>query len=246
MLMTRIPKTIEEAFAETERVLVFGAHADDIAVTAGGTIALLTRAGKTVTFCVITDGSKGGRETDEKGKVLTETREMEQRAAAKVLHVSDVRFLGFVDGELENTPDVRRAIVKTIREVKPDTVLTWDPAAHQYDNLARYHRDHRVAGKAVYDSIYPAAGNSLYFPELRTAGFKPHTPKRVWFYEPEQANLAVDIAETIQKKIEAIGKHESQMPRLAEVEQFINEQALKTGKAHGIEHAETFRYLAFR
>jgi LmbE family N-acetylglucosaminyl deacetylase len=232
-----------ESVKNAGRVLAVGAHADDVDVMAGGTVAKLAAAGSEVIYCVLTDGAKGGRENDEEGDALRAAREDEQRAAADILGVRNVQFLHFTDGELENTPDVRRALVKVIREVQPDTILSWDPAANAFDNPARYHRDHRVAAEAVYDATVPAAGNDLYFPELVTAGFAPLEPRQFWFFGSEQPDLVVDISETGDVKKRALAAHKSQMPHLGEIAAQITATADKAAAAAGIAQGEAFRVL---
>ena len=110
-----------------ERALVVVAHPDDVDFWAGGTVACWTSAGIGVTYCVLTDGDSGGFDPRIPRAAIPDIRRDEQEAAAAVLGVSDVRFLGYPDGRLEPSYALRRDITRLIRQVRPARLLTWSP-----------------------------------------------------------------------------------------------------------------------
>jgi len=208
-------------------------------------VAKLTQEGKEVVYCVITNGEKGIQKVNKGRKAMIAMRKIEQKAAAKVVGVSKVIFLGEIDGSLENTPKLRKKIVKTIRQVMPDTVFSLDPANLSFDSFGRFHRDHRATAEAVFDAIYPATGSSAFFPELERSGVLPHQIKRVWFFGTENPNIFIDITKTINKKIEALGRHKGQIKDMKKVEKWIRSRAREMGRKKKMKFAETFRQLTF-
>lgn len=221
------------------RVLVFSAHPDDLDFGCSGTVAKWTKEGKEICYCILTDGSKGKLTKISDHKII-EIREKEQRNAAKVAGVRDVVFLGEKDGELENTKELRKKLVKVIRTIRPDIVMCFDPANRSFDNFYRFHRDHRTSGEIVFDAVYPAAGSEAFFPEL-TKKYPPHKIKEAWFYATNNPNVFVDISKTIDKKLKALKQHKSQLKDFNEVEQRIKSWARKFGKRAKVKYAEGFR-----
>src|SRR5690242_8838053 len=143
-----------DSTVDVRRVLVLTAHPDDVDWGSGGTVALWTAAGLQVTYCVVTDGDAGGPPEDAGGRPLAEVRRQEQRAAAAELGVHDVRFLGYPDGRLQPTLELRRELTRVIRQVRPDRVLTHSPDRN-YERVAQSHPDHRAVGSAALDAVYP-------------------------------------------------------------------------------------------
>ena len=191
-----------------KRIVVFGAHGDDLEFTSGGTIARFTDRGHEVTVVIATDNDKGSFEltADE----LRATRDREIQAAAKVLGIKSVRCLGYPDGELQERaplPVLRGQFMKIIREVKPEIVFTWDPFA-PYEG----HPDHRAVATAANEAA-SFAHYPLYYPEQVSEGLEPHYVGEQWFFakSPRDRNKFVDITGFIDKKIEALFQHESQM-----------------------------------
>ena len=154
-----------------QNILIIAAHPDDIDFRASGSAALWTREGRRVEYLVATSGEKGfsgnGHLSIEERQAI---REREQRTAAAAAGVEQVHFLRHPDGELSNTAELRRDMVRVMRQVKPDLVLSDDPANDAYDSFYGYHSDHRAIGQAVFDALYPAVGNENYFPELLSDG----------------------------------------------------------------------------
>src|SRR5437867_4319557 len=144
-----------------KRVMVVTAQPDDSECGAGGTVARLTREGKTVTYCVVTNGDNGSSDRSMTPERLVTIREEEQRNAARVLGVDTVDFLGFPDCELEDTRESRMAVTAAIRRHRPDLVITQNP--HRTKNLGGSHRDHRIAGGIALDRLYPLARDHMSF-----------------------------------------------------------------------------------
>ena len=110
-----------------ERALAVMAHPDDVDFGCAGTIAQLTESGVEVTYCIITDGDAGGFDPAVPRTQIGSIRRAEQTAAAKEVGVTDVRFLGYPDGRLEVTFDLRRDIAQVIRQVRPQRVFCQSP-----------------------------------------------------------------------------------------------------------------------
>lgn len=220
------------------RVMVVTAHPDDAEFGAGGTVAGLVKEGKVVTYCVVTNGNKGSSDRGMTPDRLVRIREEEQRNAARVLGVEVVDFLGFPDGELEDTSRTRRAVTAAIRRHRPDLIITQNP--HRTKNLFASHRDHRVTAGIVLDCVYPLARDHLSFPELAQQGLEPHKVKEVHLMAWENPDLAVDISGTIDLKLKALACHASQIRDMAAVERRVRERGAQLGRARGLAFAETF------
>ncbi|MFQ5692672.1 MAG: PIG-L deacetylase family protein, partial [Nitrospinota bacterium] len=191
---------------EHNRILVIAAHPDDIDFVYAGAVAVWTRAKKEVAYCVATSGEKGF-DRDLPLEERMRIREEEQRAAARVLGVEEVYFLRQPDGELENNAALQREIVAAIRRFRPEVVVTRDPALAKFDNFYGSHPDHRVLSEAVFDAVYPAAGNRFFFPDLLEAGLRPHKVKEVLFCPSSAPDYFVDISETFDLKMRALRCH---------------------------------------
>src|SRR3984885_6860461 len=107
------------ADAAIARILSITAHPDDVDFGAAGTIAQWTDAGLEVIYCVVTDGDAGGSDEAIPRAKMASLRRAEQVAAAKCVGVTDVRFLGYPDGQVEATIDLRRDLARVIRQVRP-------------------------------------------------------------------------------------------------------------------------------
>ena len=221
-----------------QHVMVITAHPDDSEFGAGGTVAALTREGKSVSYCILTNGNKGSSDREMTPERLVKIREEEQRNAARVLGVETIDFLGFPDCELENTRETRLAVTASVRRHRPDLIICQNP--NRTKNFGVSHRDHRVAADIVLDCVYPLARDHMAFPELLAQGLEPHKVKEVhmmWWDDPE---IVVDISETIDLKIKALQCHVSQMKDVAAMEKRVRERNAELGKDKGFAFAETF------
>jgi LmbE family N-acetylglucosaminyl deacetylase len=200
----------EENWQEKKKILVILAHPDDPEFFCGASIRRWTKLGHAVQYVLLTQGDKGGGK-DVSPEALREIRKVEQDQAAKRLGVSKIQFLNFSDGLLIPDLELRRAIVAKIREIAPDVVVSGDP-----NNLfpragAINHPDHRAAGQAVIDAVFPAAGNYHYFPEMISQGLEPSRISELWLTMPASPNFILDVTEFWQDKIEALHCHQSQI-----------------------------------
>jgi LmbE family N-acetylglucosaminyl deacetylase len=225
-----------------ERVMVISPHPDDVDFGCSGTIARWSRMGVDITYVICTSGDKGSDHPVD-SEALSELREQEQLAAAKVVGVRKVVFLRLKDGELENNREFRRILVRVLREHRPDVVLSMDPANNRFENAYVSHSDHRAAALAVFDAIYPAARNRNFFPELLEEGLLPHAVNRMYFFGTAEPNTWIDITETIETKIAALRAHKSQVGEFEDLDAWVRERFGQLGKKKGLAYAEIFRYL---
>jgi LmbE family N-acetylglucosaminyl deacetylase len=228
------------------RVLVVMAHPDDAEFGAAGTIARWTREGKHVTYLILTDGNRGSSDPQMTAERLTQIRHAEQRAAATKLGVKDVYFLGYDDGSLQPTLDLRRQITRWIRRCKPDIIVTPDPTRRWRGQSYINHPDHRAAGDATLDAIMPGSDTRLMFPELLEEGLEPHQVKEIYLTGANEPDKWVDVSQTIDLKIQALREHKSQVGDWAELEQTIRERAAETAKGQEFPMAEGFKYFKLR
>ena len=197
--------------AEVARILAITAHPDDIDFGAAGTIARWTDAGIEVIYCVVTDGDAGGLDEDVPRAEVPALRRAEQVAAAKCVGVHDVRFLGHPDGRVEATLDLRRDLARVIRQVRPDRVVCPSPERN-YARMPASHPDHRAVGSAALDAVYPDARNPFAFPQLLDdEGLEPWEVAEVYMVTLTDGDIGVDITEAIDRKVEALLCHESQI-----------------------------------
>lgn len=212
------PGSPDREAGEFARALVVAAHPDDADFGAAGTSALLAQAGWEVRYLVATDGSKGSDDPSFTPAALSAAREVEQREAAKLLGVADVRFLGFVDGELRASRELLGAITREIREFKPFAVYTHDPEPVIINNSFVNHSDHRATGLATVDAVYPTARDRLNFPEQIAAGLEPHRVRELYLWGSNVPTFDVDISAVIETKIAALLAHGTQF---GEGEEFL-------------------------
>jgi LmbE family N-acetylglucosaminyl deacetylase len=217
------------------------AHPDDPEFLAGGTVAQLAREGREITYVIVTNGNKGSSDRGVTSEQLAPIRAEEQRRAARVLGVERVEFLGYEDGELEDTRDLRRDVTREIRRWRPELIITLNPR-RTYINSPGWHRDHRITGRVVLDCVYPLARDHLSFPELLPA-HEPHSVREVYVIQWEQPGLIVDITQTMEVKLEAIRCHASQVGDVATVEARMRHRAATLGKAKGYACAEGFDHI---
>lgn len=208
----KMMKTLQpESWETVQQILVILAHPDDPEFFCGATIARWTDAGHQVSYCLLTCGDKGTHDRKMGGDRLCSIRHQEQLQAASLLGVRQVRFLDFPDGYLVADLQLRKAITRVIREERPDVVVTCDPQLLFVGDERINHPDHRAAGQACVDAIFPAARDHLYFPELLDEGLEPHIVQEVWVSLAVEPNVVLDVTNLWERKIEAILCHQSQI-----------------------------------
>lgn len=195
---------------EFQRVLVVTAHPDDVDFGAAGTIASWTSQGIEVGYCIVTDGDAGGFDPEVPRHEIGGIRQREQTAAGAVIGVRDLRFLGFPDGQVVASLELRKGISREIRRFRPDIVLTQSPIRN-FERIYTSHPDHLAVGEATLCAVYPDARNPFTFTELINEGFEPHAARQVWVMGggPGGAHV-IDTTEHFDRKIEALRCHVSQ------------------------------------
>jgi LmbE family N-acetylglucosaminyl deacetylase len=197
-----------------ERILVVSAHPDDVDFGAAGSVARWTDVGIDVAYCIATDGEAGGRHTGIGPAELADLRRVEQTAAAKVVGVTELAFLGYPDGRLTPSLDLRRDITRVIRTVRPQRVVCQSPDRN-YQRIFASHPDHLACGDATLAAVYPDARNPFAHPELLDdEGLAPWEVSEVYLTTGTgtETDVFVDITDTVDRKIEALLSHTSQMP----------------------------------
>jgi LmbE family N-acetylglucosaminyl deacetylase len=232
--------------ADIGRILSITAHPDDVDFGVAGTIARWTDAGIEVIYCVVTDGDAGEVDEGFPRAEVPALRRAEQVAAAKHVGVHDVRFLGYPDGRVEATLDLRRDLARVIRQVRPDRVVCPSPERN-YARMGASHPDHRAVGSAALDAVYPDARNPFAFPELREReGLAPWTVREVWIAGSPSPSHFVDVTATFGRKIAALRAHESQIGHLDDLEERIRGWLTRAAALGGLPEghlAEAFQVL---
>jgi LmbE family N-acetylglucosaminyl deacetylase len=164
-----------------------------------------------VAYCVVTDGDAGGFDPAVPRSEIAGIRRTEQLAAAATVGVSDVTFLGYPDGRLVSSIELRRDISRVIRRVRPDRVVAPSPDRN-WERIYASHPDHLAAGDATVSAVYPDSRNPFAHPELLAEGYEPHTVGQLWLMAASTRNRFVDVTDTFDKKIAALRCHVSQLP----------------------------------
>jgi LmbE family N-acetylglucosaminyl deacetylase len=195
-----------------ERVLVVTAHPDDVDFGFAGMVGAFTDAGIDVAYCVVTDGDAGGAETGVPRGDMAQLRRDEQRKAAAVVGVQELHFLAYPDGEVMPSIELRRDLTRVIRTVRPQRVLTQSPDRN-WDRIYASHPDHLATGEAAVCAVYPDARNRWAHHQLDDEGFEPWSVDAIWLgVGPNGPTHYVDITATVDRKIEALLCHKSQLP----------------------------------
>jgi LmbE family N-acetylglucosaminyl deacetylase len=221
-----------------ESAMVIVAHPDDAEFTVAGTVAVWTQAGCRVTYVICTDGNTGSHEPDMTRERLAEIRRVEQRAACAALGMDEVVFLGYDDGQLQATLDLRRDLVRVIRQYKPEVLIAGDPTSLLISDEYINHPDHRAAAQAALDAAAPASAMPLLWPETGA----PHRVRQVYIFGNEKPNVWVDVTHTIERKINALKQHASQMGDWDPTE-MIKEWGAEAGEEKGLAYAESYRVI---
>ena len=222
-------------------IVAIAAHPDDIDSWCAGTIARAIDAGSVARLLLVTSGDRGSSDPAADRRLVAMQREQEARESARRLRLTEVAFLHYPDGEVEETAALRREIVGWLRRWQPWAVFTLDPE-HAYPPYLS-HRDHRIVGRAVLDSVYPLARDPLAFPDQVQAGLAPHIVHEVWLGASTAATAVVDIGATFERKIAARLAHVSQTPDPARLPLDWQARAAAVGAAAGVALGEAFAVL---
>ena len=228
-----------------DRVLVVMAHPDDVDFGAAGTVAAWTDEGLDVIYCIVTDGEAGGSDRAVGRTDMAALRREEQTAAAKVLGVTELHFLGHPDGRVQPTIELRRDISRVIRAVQPQRLLTQSPERN-FERIYASHPDHLATGEAALCAVYPDARNPFAHPELLTEGLEPWVVPEVWMMVGTAHNTWVDVTETFERKVDALRAHSSQTSHMDNLAEFLKGWGEAQAKAGGLPEgrlAEGFRVI---
>jgi LmbE family N-acetylglucosaminyl deacetylase len=236
--------TSETKEPRTGPVLGVFAHPDDAEICAGGVLAKWAAAGREVHLLILTNGDRGSQDPSQDRGELAATRARETEEAAEVLGLASVRIGSVSDSELENTEELREGVVRRIREVRAETVVTCDPTTVFFENRYYNHSDHRTAGFVALDASYPGSGNPHFYPEQLAEGLAVQEVFDLWLGWTHGSNHAEDISGYFATKIAALAKHDSQLTEgIRFFEEFLGKDAVEAGEKIGVEHAEEFRVL---
>ncbi|MBN2471204.1 MAG: PIG-L family deacetylase [Anaerolineae bacterium] len=228
-----------------ERVLVIVAHPDDIEFGVAGTIAKWVRGGARARYVLCTSGQVGIKDPTLSLEEAAAIREEEQTAAAKAVGVDEVVYLRHQDGILENTIALRRELVREIRRFRPEVLITLDPTAVFVGEHYINHPDHRAAGGAALDAVFPAAGMPALFKELEAEGLTAHETRKVYVSTWQHADTFVDITDTIDLKVAALKQHKSQLGDWDPTDR-IRSWAAERARGLEAQYIESFRVIALR
>lgn len=224
------------------KILVVLAHPDDPEFFMGGTLAYWHSLGFHIDYLLLTQGGLGQSEAFSDEAALKVIRRAEQRAAADVIGVHDVSFFDEPDGFLANSLELQRDLVRHIRALKPDIVVSSDPTLY-YRGTRLNHHDHRMAGQIVAEAVFPAARNDGFFPELKEEGYPAHNVKELWFSLSKDPNMTLDVSDFWDTRIQALKEHRSQIQDIEQLERYLRHFA---NELHGEgKYLEYFRRLVF-
>ncbi|MFQ5419342.1 MAG: PIG-L deacetylase family protein [Anaerolineae bacterium] len=227
-----------------ERAMFIYAHPDDIEFGVAGTAALWAKNGAEVIYVVLTDGNVGSHEKGMTREKLAQIRRAEQTAAADVIGARCI-FMGYDDGLLQPTLELRKKLVRLIREHRPNVVCCGDPTMFFPSDTYINHPDHRAAAQAAIDAVFPAAEMPLLYPDLDAEGLPPHKVNYVYVSFGSKPNCYVDISKTIDLKMEALRQHKSQLGDW-DPEERLKNWSSETGKKVGFAYAEAFKRITLQ
>ncbi|HEX5822984.1 MAG TPA: PIG-L deacetylase family protein [Candidatus Limnocylindrales bacterium] len=226
-----------------DRFMVIAGHPDDADFGPAGTASRWIDEGSVGWLVCCTSGDAGGEDPEADPLVLAALREKEQGDAAAIVGYAGVSYLHMPDGALVNDLALREQLVREIRTFRPDAVLATDPTVLFYKFGGVNHTDHREAGLAAVDAVYPAARNPMAFPALARSGLAAHRVKRLYLFWPNEPNTRIDVTATIDRKIAALIAHASQIREPARLEERIRAWAAEEGEPIGVAAAEALRLV---
>ena len=228
---------------QPQRAMVIVAHPDDAEFTVAGTVARWVREGKEVIYVICTDGSRGSNDPNLELAALAAIRKAEQNAAARILGVKEVVYLDYEDGTLEPTLALRRDLTRAIRRHRPDIVVCSDPTTRYHGDDYLNHPDHRAAGDAALDAVFPSAGTRYIFSELLAEGLEPHQVRELYLHGHPSPNCWIDISDTIDLKIAALKQHDSQVGGWEGLDEGMRAWAQENGASQGLAYSESFKRM---
>lgn len=236
-----------DTWEKPQKILVILAHPDDPEFFCGASLARWAKAGHEIHYFLLTCGDKGFNDAKATSDQICKVRHAEQEAAAAILGVKSVRFLDLEDGYLFPTLELRREVVRAIRQTRPDILVTCDPTHLFAGDYYINHPDHRYAGQVVLDAVFPAAGNPFFFPELiKDEGLQPHKPREVWISLTSNPNVTLDVTDTWAIKVHTLKEHKSQIGDPMEFEDRMRARKSERSTDENEYYEEKFRVIKFR
>ncbi|MFL7838155.1 MAG: PIG-L deacetylase family protein [Candidatus Promineifilaceae bacterium] len=227
-----------------DRAMFIYAHPDDIEFGVAGTAAKWIKAGSEVTYVLLTDGNVGSHQDGLSREELAQIRRSEQTAAADVVGANCV-FLGYDDGLLQPTLEIRKELVRLIRKYRPIAVVCGDPTLYFPSDTYINHPDHRAAAQLALDAVFPASEMAMLYPDLADEGLAGHKVNFVYVNRGSENNVYIDISDTIDLKIEALRQHKSQLGDWDPADR-LKEWSSEIGKKVGFNYAEAFRRITLK
>ena len=225
------------------RFMVIAAHPDDADFGPAATAARWIDAGSEGWLVCCTSGDQGGEDPDMDPLALAAVREKEQSDAAAIVGYAGVSFLHAPDGALANDLALREQLVREIRTFRPDAVFATDPESLFHGGRGVNHTDHRAAGMAAIDAVYPAARNPMAFPSLARGGLAAHRVRRLYLFWSDHADTWVDVSDTIERKVDALRAHASQIHDPDDLAERIRTRAAEVGRDIGVDAADALRLI---
>ena len=236
-----------ENWEKPQNILVILAHPDDPEFFCGATLARWTADGHTVSYQLLCCGDKGWNPKSPAGLTSDELcglRREEQTNAGNVLGVKEIHFLDYQDGLLVPDINLRKEIVRIIRKFKPDILVTCDPQ-NLFATYGLNHPDHRAAGQAVLDAVFPAAGNLFYYPDLLVEGYEPHSVKEVWVSLTNQPDVTLEVTEYWETKIKAVLQHTTQVQDETELVKRLRSRRTPDSSDENPRYVEKFKRINY-
>ena len=225
--------TVDDGSDPVGRILVVTAHPDDVDFAAAGSVATWTGQGIEVAYCIATDGDAGGSDQSISRPDMAAIRREEQLEAARIVGVTDVTFLGFADGRVVADLELRAAIARVIRIVRPDRVVCQSPERN-WERIYASHPDHLATAEATACAVYPDARNPFAFPELLAEGLEEHTVGEMWIMATTRANRVVDATDAYEQKLAALRSHRSQVGEGEHLDELLRNWMSGTALAAGL------------
>ena len=228
-----------------ERILIVAAHPDDVDFGCAGSTATWTSQGVEVSYCIVTDGDAGGFDEAVSRSDMARIRREEQTAAAGEVGVTDIHWLGYPDGRLQASIELRRDISRVIRQVRPQRVVSQSPQRN-WQRIFASHPDHLATGEATLCAVYPDARNPFAHPELLAEGFQPHSVPEVWIMSGPEPDTFVDVTDAFPRKVAALRQHVSQVGHREGLEDMLRGWSSAIATANGLPDgrlAEAFRIV---
>ena len=236
-----------EALTDPKKMVAIVAHHDDIEFGCAGSISKWIEEGADVTYVIIRDGSAGSNEPGVIREELAAQRKKEQLAAADAVGVTDVRVLGYQDGHLQPTMELRKELTRILREVKPFRVILQDPSTYFFGDGYINHPDHRAAGEAALYAVFPSTETRPIFSDLLDEGYEPHKVSELFMNLSLNPTHFVDITSVFEKKKASLRAHVSQLGEGEGFEngamKFIEERNAAAGEKFGVGYAEAFKVM---